>query len=95
MYPNTRVNESQGMARDQGVPVSRINEPQCMLRNQGVPVARVNEPQGNVRDQGVQIPRTKRPTDLRLVGRIGVTCRSKIAKIVSIGIPRWPPQLPS
>ena len=26
-----------------------------------------------------------------LVGSIGVTCRSKIAKIIQIGNPRWPP----
>ena len=25
-----------------------------------------------------------------LVGRIGISCRSKIVKIVSIGNPRWP-----
>ena len=31
------------------------------------------------------------PIDLIIVGSIGVTCRSKIAKIVLIGNPRWPP----
>ena len=30
-----------------------------------------------------------------LVGSIGVTCRSKLAKIVSIGNSRWPPLRPS
>ena len=30
-----------------------------------------------------------------LVGSIGVTCRSEIAKIVHIGNPRWPPWSPS
>ena len=28
---------------------------------------------------------------LNLVGSIGVTCRSKIAKLIPIGNPRWPP----
>ena len=35
------------------------------------------------------------PMDSKLVGSIGVTFRSKIAKIVPIGNPRWPPWPPS
>ena len=34
---------------------------------------------------------TPRPMTRYLVRSIGVTCRLKIAKIVSIGNPRWPP----
>ena len=37
---------------------------------------------------------TKKPIDLKL-DHVWVTCRSKIAKIVQIGNPRWPPYWPS
>ena len=36
-------------------------------------------------------PEPKGLLTLNLVGSIGVTCRSKIDKIVPIGNPRWPP----
>ena len=36
-------------------------------------------------------PESKGLLTLNLVGSIGVTCRSKIAKIVPIGNSRWPP----
>ena len=40
-------------------------------------------------------PELKGLLTLNLVGSIGLTYRSKIAKIVPIGNPRWPPWLPS
>ena len=36
-------------------------------------------------------PESKGLLTLNLVGSIGVTWRSKIAKIVPVGNPRWPP----
>ena len=36
-------------------------------------------------------PESKGLLTLNLVESIGVTCRSKIAKIIPIGNPRWPP----
>ena len=49
-----------------------------------------------VRRQQFALKKTTLPTPLgpltwNLVGSIGVACRSKIAKIVSIGSPGWPP----
>ena len=40
-------------------------------------------------------PKPKSQLTPNLVGGIGVTYRSKIAKIVPIGNPRWPPWPPS
>ena len=40
-------------------------------------------------------PEPKGQLTSNLLGSIGVTCRSKIAKIMPIGNPRWPPWPPS
>ena len=40
-------------------------------------------------------PEPKGQLTPNLLGSIRVTCRSKVAKIVPIGNPRWPPWRPS
>ena len=52
-------------------------------------------PWGHLEDLFFASPELKGRLTPNLLGSIGVTCRSKIAKIVPIVNPRWPPWQPS